>query len=383
MSRSSLMEAISTTIQLWAKIPEAHLDRIFDCSVGRACMSAKVLKAIRTRRAFVNAVLMISVLGAFQLWHSSFAGQAGDGVAREKPAAILAAVEGIVWINRKGAPEPIPAEVGLRLQTGDNVRAGEESAATIYFSGGNIVRIPPGNRLEILKDPARSSPGTRRVAEMSDRTLKILEEGLWILTDPGGGVLLGSMRGEGEESYPPSGTQEHVLLSPRRELVITNRPEFFWLSDGSMIGVVIAANDQIFWRSGEIAGSSLVYPESAPSLPPGSDFQWWLESPNTRMPLTEAVEFQIPVAEVFHDIASFESALVNQFPGGEHETMIDFLRCAFYQRMRAWTPLLRAAKRLEVSNVGKGFGSNTARIARLQLGLSEDFVKALIESGGH
>ena len=192
---------------------------------------------MRWTRLPVKRLALLLTLG-------SLGGAWAQSETAPRAAAVIAGIEGVVRIERAGASSALEARLGDRLRTGDVVRAAGDSAATIFFSGGHIVRVPAGSRLEIVMDPGSSPPGSR-VVRMSDRSLTVVEEGLWVLSDPRGDILLGAMRGDAHVASPP-----HLLLSPRRETLTGPRPTFFWASAEKQVRVVIETDGGVVWHPG-------------------------------------------------------------------------------------------------------------------------------------
>ena len=321
-------------------------------------------------------IVMLALLGAGVGLGAPPVAQTEPSATRTmRPAAVVASVDGRVWIQRTGASEPLAAELGTRLRTGDVVRADEASATTIYFSGGHIVRVPAGSRLEIISDAASAPDGTNRIARMSDRSLKVLEEGLWVLSDPRGGVLLQPMRGGPWAAEDEAGDS---LLSPRRETVTTLRPVFYWASAGGDVRITVGERGRVVWRSRKMSGSSLVYPESAPALQPDRTYEWWLEAAGDQVPLTEAVSFTMPGVVLLQDMATFESEMRRFSPDDDADPVSSFLRCAYYEQLGAWSPFLWAASRLSGSGEEGGFARRALTQARRRMGLSKAEAQRLL-----
>lgn len=291
-----------------------------------------------------------------------------------RTAAVIAGIEGTVRIERAGVSSALEARLGDRLRTGDVVRAGGDSAVTIFFSGGHIVRVPAGSRLEIVMDPGSPPPGSR-VARMSDRLLTVVEEGLWVLSDPRGDILLGAMRGDARVASPP-----HLLLSPRRETLTGTQPTFFWTSAEMQVRVVIETDGSVVWQSDAVSGSTLAYPAQAPALRPGGTYRWWIET-TSHDRLASPERFDVPTAELIADFAAFESELETLVSTGGIGPVKTLLRCAFYHGTSAWSPLLETS--LELRDPGydshDSFAARTTALARRKMGLTEAEARQFVD----
>lgn len=294
----------------------------------------------------------------------------------QAPAAgVLAAVEGTVWIDREGRDMPLTATIGMRLQPGDQVRTEADSSASVWVPGGIIFRVPPGNRVEISRDVAQMD-GPEQPIQVG--SLAILEEGIWVLSEPGGSLILGAMRGGSSDPAFDDGSP--WLLSPRQEVITEDRPSFIWSGAASPVRVVLSLNKDIVWRSKSSSDSSLYYPTSAPALAPSDQYQWWLEDVGSGEALTEAAPFRRGDESIMENIAAFEKEMAVITDGPNGAMVKAFMQCAFYERIQAWSRVLQASAELQALQDGYSEPAEKAATwARLGMGLAPGQVDKLLQ----
>lgn len=73
--------------------------------------------------------------------------------------AILSSVTGSVSVFGTGSNDPVAGQAGLKLKTGDIIKAGDDASATITFFEGSTVEIKPGTVMEIT-DISQTRSGT-------------------------------------------------------------------------------------------------------------------------------------------------------------------------------------------------------------------------------
>lgn len=304
-------------------------------------------------------------------------------------AGVLATVSGEVGVERPGSGRPLAGTIGMRLQPGDAVRVGRGSSATIYLAGGGIVRVPAGSRIEIPQRPGGTSggatgpgsgpAGASAPGAMSSRSVEVLEEGLWILNDPEGSVLLSAMRGD-DEAWDDAGGSGPLPLSPRFETILDPRPLFVWSGSGGPVRVALARGKEVLWRSAPAASSYLILPEEALKLRAGEVYRWWLESGDGGSPLGESVPFRLADKATQTDASRFEGEIDALARGDDGPVLASLLRCGYYIRVGAWSRVLAAASDLKQRDASSPAASRALYGCRQQMRLGDDGLDALIRS---
>jgi hypothetical protein len=292
-------------------------------------------------------------------------------------AGVLATVRGEVAIERPGGARPLAGTVGMRLMPGDGLRVGPGSSATVYLAGGSIVRVPAGGRIEIPQGPAGAGPAPpAQGGAMSSRSVEVLEQGLWILNDPEGSVLLSAMRGE-DDAWDEAGRPASLPLSPRFEIVLEPRPRFLWSGPDGPVRVALARGKEVLWRSASTKSSSLRLPEDGPKLRAGEAYRWWLESGDSGGPLGEAVPFRIADKNVQDDATRFESEIGVMTQGDDAAVLAGLLRCGYYVQIGAWSRVLAAAGDLKRRDAGSPVAPRALDGCRRQMRLTEEGIESL------
>ena len=257
-------------------------------------------------------------------------------VAAEPPQAdgVLAGLSGAVRIERAGAPAR-PASLGERLRAGDAVVVPRDGSASVYLTGGGIVRLEGGARFETPSASGRDTAGTR----LATASIHALETGLWILEAPEGSVLVSPMRGD-EGGVPWSGPGA-LVLSPRYEALAGTAATFYWTGGPERARVAVARRREVVWRSAPAPPGHPVAGGPELTLAPGEVYTWWLESPTDGTPLTAGVPFRVLSKEALEAAAAFEKDLATADPGAAA-----LLRCARELGAGSFTAALAAAIRL-------------------------------------
>ncbi len=321
---------------------------------------------------------------------------AAEPASRQQPApaaGVLATVRGDVAIDRPGSARPIAGTIGMRLMPGDGLRVGPGSSATIYLAGGSIVRVPAEGRIEIPQGPGgtggaeagtegagQRSAGPAAASSMSSRSVEVLEQGLWILNDPEGSVLLSAMRGE-DDAWDDAGGTGPLPLSPRFETVLDPRPRFVWSAASGPVRIALAQGKDVLWRSAAAATTSLKLPEDAPKLRAGEAYRWWIESGDAGVPLGEVVPFRLAGMDVRTDAARFESEVGALERGDDGVTLAGLLRCGYYVKIGAWSRVLTAASALAGRYGPSAVGPRVIDGCRRQMRLTREGIDRLVALG--
>ena len=295
-------------------------------------------------------------------------------------AAVLAAVTGSILIERAGLAEPIAGALGMRLQGGDAVRVGASSSATLYMTGGGIVRVPAGNRIEIPATDAGLKPPAGQASKISRPTVEVFEAGLWVLNDPDGSILLSGMRGAEGQAWNDEGLGSD-LLSPRYETIPEARPAFHWSGQGTA-RVVVARGSETAWRSEPLSPGTVTYPQAGTPLEPDQVYRWWLEPADGGAALTEKIPFRTASRQVADSAAAFESDMADVSAGPDGPAVSELMRCAYYLESGSWSRMLDAAARLRDLYPGSDLAERALAGARRQMRLDEEAAELLIGMRG-
>jgi hypothetical protein len=316
---------------------------------------------------------------------AALAGFGASASPSSSAAAVLAAANGQVTIERPGTAAPLSGTIGMRLLAGDTVRVGGGSSATVYLAGGGLVRIPAGSRIEIPREAVQAGAATTAAAAgatpppsevstlanaMSSRSVEVLEAGLWILNDPDGSVLLSAMRGEGDDWGGAAGGVTEPL-SPRFETVFETRPRFVW-SGTPTSRVVVARGKEIVWRGAPTAAGNLTLPADVPELKPGEMYRWWLEADAPGTPPTESVPFRIAERKTMAETTRFEKELDGLAAGDEGPGLASLMRCGYYVEVGAWSRVIAAAADLRRRDPGSSAAERALEGSRRQMRLGAE-----------
>lgn len=307
-------------------------------------------------------------------------GDAPRAAASAPAAAVLAAVTGSILIERAGLAEPIVGALGMRLQGGDTVRVGASSSATLYMTGGGIVRVPANNRIEIPGTDAGLKAPPSQASKISRPTVEVFEAGLWVLNDPDGSILLSGMRGPEGQAWNDEGLGSD-LLSPRYDTIAEARPAFHWSGQGTA-RVVVARGSETAWRSEPAPAGTFIYPESGTPLEPDQVYRWWLESAEGGAPLTEKVPFRMASRQMADSTTAFESDMAAVSAGPDGPAVSELMRCAYYLESGSWSRMLDAAARLRDLYPGSDLAERALTGARRQMRLDEEAAELLIDMRG-
>jgi hypothetical protein len=343
----------------------------------------------RPFRRVARFLLDLSLPAALGLWTMTLGAETPSRPPSAPAAGVLATVRGEVAIDRPGGARPIAGTIGMRLMPGDGLRVGAGSSATVYLAGGSIVRVPAGGRIEIPQGPGgvgaaagvegagRNTAGSATAPAMSSRSVEVLEQGLWVLNDPEGSVLLSAMRGE-NDVWEDVGAGGPLPLSPRFETVLDPRPRFVWRPASGPVRIALAHGKDVLWRGPATAASSLRLPEDAPKLRAGEAYRWWLESGDGGVPLGEGVPFRLAGRDVQTDAARFESEVGTLERGDDGTALADLLRCGYYVKIGAWTRVLEAASAHGERDAPSPVATRAIDGCRRQMRLTQDGIQRLV-----
>ena len=259
------------------------------------------------------------------------------GHASDQSAGVILGVTGRVTVeSRSGAARN--AALGMRLESIDVVVLDRAATAEIYLKGGGVVRLHDATRFEMPKT-AETQAKQERLASGS---IAQLENGLWVLNDPKGSMLVSPMRGEsGWES------SSVMPLSPRYEALAAPSVEFVWSGGPDKVRVVVAKRREVVWKSDAAAPGTPLNPGTALPLKAGEVYTWWLEPDSGGPPLTAGMPFRVADADVLARTKSVESEIQALYDADRNAAAADYLRVAHFAGAGNWTRVLGLATRME------------------------------------
>lgn len=145
-------------------------------------------------------------------------------------------------------------------------------------------------------------------------------------------------------------------LSPRREMILDARPTFYWADANQPVRVVVAADDDVVWKSRKTIGQRLRYPDNGPSLSSSERYTWWLETTSRRHGQTRPASFRLPPSQLRANMAAFESEMQTLASTPEAEAMTLYLRSAYYSELGAHSAALFALQQLGAHRRRDGCG---------------------------
>lgn len=261
---------------------------------------------------------------------------ASIGHASDQAAGVILGVTGRVTIEGHGAP-PRPASLGMRLEAVDVVVVDRAATAEIYITGGGVVRLRDATRFEMPNEPAAHA----KQARLTSGSIAQLENGLWVLNDPKGSMLVSPMRGDaGWESTAV------VPLSPRYEALAAPSVAFVWSGGPAKARVIVAKRRAVVWKSEPSAPGTPLDPGAALKLSAGEEYTWWLEPDAGGPPLTAGMPFRVADAEVLARTKTVETELRALSGTDGSPAAADYLRIAHYAGAGNWTRVLGLASRM-------------------------------------
>lgn len=214
------------------------------------------MSATRTRLLFV---LLSTLAGAMP-------------VQAAGPLAVVAAVRGRVEVASARGGASVPATFGRALERGDRVTVGKGGSATLFFGDGGVVTLPErGSMMVGGSAPAAGGalPGEVFAEVSRFATAGSRETGL---------VSMAGVRSESDAGAP-------LLLSPRNTTVLDTAPTLRWRAFPGAVRYRVrlgpASGGESWIR--EVASTpgaepSLAFPDGAPRLAPGVDYEWEVEA---------------------------------------------------------------------------------------------------------
>jgi len=192
---------------------------------------------------------------------------------------------------------PLPL---LSLRAGDQLRATQNAAAVVLFTGGQgTVTITPGNSPYTVQPPAGAA------SRESPPIVGTLSR-----------ILMGKKK---DLNYVPlttrSAKQPPLALSPRGGKLL-GPPTLEWSgSDRARYAVRVFGPQGLLWQQSDLSRRPLPYPASAPALSPGVAYRWELETKDFPV---EKGQFSLlaprEVADVRQTLASLVPAVLPGYP---------------------------------------------------------------------
>lgn len=181
---------------------------------------------------------------------------AGDPVAAD-PVAVVVRVIGSVQVQKGQASAPVPAQVGFRLEVGDQVLIPTGGRAILLLKTGKTVTAQSSFRVQ--------SPTAARPANVFQMTVKTLNE-----VSTSGGA---SSQKRAGMVRPVGGTPVGIL--PRNSVTLhTTRPRFAWFHVPGVTSYEIgiqAEGERMRWYR---AGADTTWTAPAGVLQRGVEYSW-------------------------------------------------------------------------------------------------------------
>ncbi|MFQ5718393.1 MAG: hypothetical protein ACE5IK_02480 [Acidobacteriota bacterium] len=225
--------------------------------------------------------------------------------------------------------------------------------------------------MEILRPASGALP--EETVHISSAANAILRDGLDLVGD----TMVVKMRG-GTDPVPAVSPLDATLqpLSPRRELVRSERPTFYWIDTEQPVRVVVALDDQVVWRIRKVVGPRLGYGDHAPELIAGKRYTWWLETTGRRHEQTRPESFRLPPARLRADMAALEDEMQGLASTPDAENMTLYLRSAYYIGLGAHSAALFTLQQLARRSPADILDNGIARTGQ-DMGLTEQQVALL------
>ena len=215
----------------------------------------------------------------------------------------MASVKGKVdVVNAKG--ETSRASFGKGLERGDKLVVGANSAATVYFSDGNVIELSEKSTVTVGgKVAAKSHPGSPDIpGGVYAQVSKVVTGG----SRQSGLVGLSQMRGADERAP--------LIQSPRNTDLLEDRPTLQWrkIEGATRYHVTVSGDNGTIWTR-DATGASLAYPADVVALPRDADYLWALEVFSDKGPLARE-------ESVFHVMSAASAGTVREDVGRIRES---------------------------------------------------------------
>jgi len=188
------------------------------------------------------------------------------------PLAVVAAVRGRVEVASARGGAAVPATFGRALERGDRVTVGRGGSATLFFGDGGVVTLPERGSMTV--GGAAPAAGGALPGEVFTEVSRFATAG----SRETGLVSMAGVRAEADAGAP-------LLLSPRNTTVLEAAPTLRWRAFPGAVRYRVrlgpAAGGESWSR--ELAATpgaepSLAFPDDAPRLEPGVDYEWEVEA---------------------------------------------------------------------------------------------------------
>lgn len=246
--------------------------------------------------------------------------------ASEKSRAMLTNIVGTVeWKGAEGTVWKRATLMAL-LGTGDVLRTGEASSATVvFFTDSHLERIPPkatvrvrAMQLQPLGDMKRISVPSLEKVPPAGRTAILVQKG---------GPVFKAISQTAAGRYGAVGiraTGEPILLSPLRPKTRSNRPLFAWAAVEGADTYEVRLEDRqgkvLFQR--ETADAQLAYPEELPPLVRNAGYRWQVQAKAGGKALARnSTEFHVLAAQSVATLSQQEAAIKRSVPSGRDTTV--------------------------------------------------------------
>jgi hypothetical protein len=191
--------------------------------------------------------------------------------ASADPVAVITAVQGRVEVKSSRGGPAQRVTFGRTLERGDLVVIAAGSSASLLFNDGNPITLGEKSSMRIGGQVGgRAGNGPALSGEVYASVSKFLTSG----SRATGLVASPALRSAPADEGSP------FLLSPRRTVIMNDRPTFAWraVSGATRYKVTVSsAESGELWRR-EVEGVSLVFPADAAALARSAEYLWEIEA---------------------------------------------------------------------------------------------------------
>jgi len=188
---------------------------------------------------------------------------ADAGAQDGSPLAVLMSVQGTVTVQ--GADGSTRAAAfGMHLHPGDTVQTGDDAAAEILFSSGNLVQVGSNSRTGVGQPRTNTTPENEAFASV---------QGFLRLKDSRGTSSVGTLRSAGAH-------EALSLRHPCQSRVVADELSFSWQCEDpqSEWKLTVYGEDGVVYESLDFSGEEFRYPADAPALEAGISYSWTVET---------------------------------------------------------------------------------------------------------
>lgn len=209
-------------------------------------------------RAHRGSLTCVSAIGILLLQASAWAAE---------PVAVVTEVhpgKGEIRVKRAGENDWIGPQALMALRPGDQVRVSEDGRAVVVLMGGGAQTVTAANSPLAIQAP--------RVESGADRARGLLTGVTQFLLGQQKEPTYRSLSVRSAGAVPPK------ILSPRDTRLLPGPLTFEWGgSDTHRYRVRVFGPKGLEWEQSNLPRRPLEYPPSAPTLQPGTRYEWVLD----------------------------------------------------------------------------------------------------------